>query len=233
MLSPLADVQGKSLWSHNPIPNGCVLYLPFWHPDLAGAQFDSIDPQKHICSVTGATWSPDGRDFVSTNPDYIALNDGSVDSPLNFTSVAFSIVARINVDNLGSGVMVFSRGGYNQAGYELLVNGNGGLWALTYQTDANQQSTSLDGGVVTGNNYTIGLSRSGAGILLYINGIDVTSGAGTHTNPASSSYTSTLGVRAATKTTNPYDGGIKAFAVYDQAISAGEQAYIHSIWSQR
>lgn len=59
----------KSLWSYNPIPYGCVLYLPLWA--LGGAIFKSIDPFGHTCTVTGALWNPYGRTF--DGGDYIEL----------------------------------------------------------------------------------------------------------------------------------------------------------------
>ncbi len=70
----------KSLWSHNPIPGGCVLYLPLWSPGLNGSAFKSVDPYGHTCTVTGALLKADGRLFDGLG-DKIAL-------PLNtFTSL--------------------------------------------------------------------------------------------------------------------------------------------------
>ena len=44
----------KSLWSYNPIPSGCVLYLPLWHPNLGGLKYKSIDPFGYICTRTAS-----------------------------------------------------------------------------------------------------------------------------------------------------------------------------------
>ena len=54
----------KSLWSHNPIPGGCVLYLPLWHPNLGGLKYKSIDPFGHTCTRTasGVLHFPSGAD---------------------------------------------------------------------------------------------------------------------------------------------------------------------------
>ena len=44
----------KSLHSYNPIPGGCVLYLPLWHPNLGGLKYKSIDPFGHVCTRTAS-----------------------------------------------------------------------------------------------------------------------------------------------------------------------------------
>ena len=45
-----------------------VLYLPLYKLD--GASFMSRDAYGHLCTVTGAVWTPQGRDFDG-NDDYI------------------------------------------------------------------------------------------------------------------------------------------------------------------
>ncbi len=47
-------MQVKNLWSYNPIPGGCVLYLPLWHPNLGGLKYKSIDPFEHTCTRTAS-----------------------------------------------------------------------------------------------------------------------------------------------------------------------------------
>ena len=47
-----------------------VLYLPLY--ELDGASFMSKDAYGHLCTVTGATWTPRGRSFDGTD-DHIAL----------------------------------------------------------------------------------------------------------------------------------------------------------------
>jgi len=47
-----------------------VLYLPLYDSD--GASFMSKDKHGHLCTVTGATWRPQGREFNGTS-DLITL----------------------------------------------------------------------------------------------------------------------------------------------------------------
>ena len=60
----------KSLWSYNPIPNGCVLYLPLWHPNLSQAVFKSIDPYGHTCTRTNGVMDSSG--FTADGDDHIS-----------------------------------------------------------------------------------------------------------------------------------------------------------------
>lgn len=59
---------------------GCVFYAPLWKRDAANAQkFMSDDAYGHLCTVTGALWTPQGRlfdgtDDVITVPDHNALD---------------------------------------------------------------------------------------------------------------------------------------------------------------
>ncbi|KKN20859.1 hypothetical protein LCGC14_0931160 [marine sediment metagenome] len=70
----------KSLWSYNPSPTGCALYLPFWHPSLSGPVFKDIGPSGGTCTVATATWTTLGYDFdgvsgLLTVPDTIAIQN--------------------------------------------------------------------------------------------------------------------------------------------------------------
>lgn len=61
----------KSLWSYNPLPTGCVLYLPLWSQGLRGSAFKSIDPFGHTNTVFGATLGAEGR--ILDGNDYIDI----------------------------------------------------------------------------------------------------------------------------------------------------------------
>ena len=64
----------KSLWSHNPVPYGCELYLPLWSPGLNGSPIRSVDLNRHTCTVVGATYGSQGRTFDGTD-DTITIPD--------------------------------------------------------------------------------------------------------------------------------------------------------------
>ncbi len=59
---------------------GLVLYLPFY--ELDGASFMSRDKHGHLCTVTGALWTPRGRNFDGSDDriegiDITSINGGS------------------------------------------------------------------------------------------------------------------------------------------------------------
>lgn len=45
------------------VDSSLVLDAPLWHPDLSLSPFLTKDPYQHSCTVTGATWGPQGRTF--------------------------------------------------------------------------------------------------------------------------------------------------------------------------
>ena len=71
----------KSLHSHNPIPRGCVLYVPLWHPNLQHPTFKSIDPFGHECvSAGGVTYDSkstiyNGTTGITTVTDHASMLD--------------------------------------------------------------------------------------------------------------------------------------------------------------
>ena len=119
MLSP-ALRWPKSLWSYNPIPTGCVLYLPLWHPNLSGSPFNSIDPYGHTCTVTGATYSSAGRTFDGTN-DVITCGTNPALLVTNITAEVWIYAATTMADF----EIVFGNTASNlEAGWAFLWNGN-------------------------------------------------------------------------------------------------------------
>ena len=59
-------------WQFDP---NLVLYLPLYKLD--GASFKSADRYSHLCTVTGALWTPQGRTFDGTD-DYITVPHNAV-----------------------------------------------------------------------------------------------------------------------------------------------------------
>ena len=56
---------GNGLDPYGFSTNGLVMYLPLWA--LKGGSFKSVDAYKHTCSVAGAIWKPDSRQFDGTD----------------------------------------------------------------------------------------------------------------------------------------------------------------------
>ena len=45
------------------LDSGLVLYAPLWAGELSVSPFNSKDINKHVCTATGALWTPQGRTF--------------------------------------------------------------------------------------------------------------------------------------------------------------------------
>ena len=144
-----------------------VLYLPLYRLD--GASFMSKDAGGHLCTVTGAFWTPKGRSFDGSDdrivvPDHAALNITTpltmelwanmavlVNRPLlfkpyvaSFTACNYGMATRYNTNAL-------------QVGF-----GDGGQYRLKF------------GGAVTGGwHHLAGVIVSADDIRVYIDGEDV------------------------------------------------------------
>lgn len=88
----------KSLWSTNPIPYGCVFYLPLWALKTPVAK--SVDRYRHTCTGSGTNldkvakgWSFGGADEV--------INCGSPAALDNLFDGGGTIIAWINPDSDG------------------------------------------------------------------------------------------------------------------------------------
>lgn len=95
----------KSLWSYNPIPRDCVLYLPLWNSGLRGDVVKSIDPFGHVATVSGALFQGDqkGRFFDggTGNDDEIVIPQ--VSSINNLFDGGGTVIAWINAASDGGG----------------------------------------------------------------------------------------------------------------------------------
>lgn len=104
---------------------GLVLYLPLWA--LKGSTtFQSVDAYKHICTVVGALWQPDGRLFDGDD-DIITQATLFDTAPLACTYLAW---VNISGDNDGAGTQyVFQKDnvtGQDRINLGILSNGSGG-----------------------------------------------------------------------------------------------------------
>ncbi len=206
--------------------SGCVLYVPLWRPDLAGSPFQSKDSIGHTCTVTGATWTPLGRQFVGTNPDYISV---AHHASLSFTSGDFTIVMCVKPTNFTGNPALFCKGVHLTDGYLWYVDTNGRVHFLTEQVGAAQDtySTQLTAAIWS----HTAISRSGTSAIPYINGASAVNVAGTHTNPVTSTRNPKIGTLD-DGATQPFTGIIGEVRVYARALNAVEamQDYQVSKW---
>jgi len=144
-----------------------VLYLPLYKLD--SASFMSKDAYGHICTVTGALWRPQGRDFDGTD-DKITVPDHT-----NwYFSVDFTIQYWINADSWAGNWWQWSVISQAES------TGQDPKWFFTY--DGTQTRFEFHTGTVlktvlgdawtanTGEWYCLGVTRIGDNYTFYKNG---------------------------------------------------------------
>lgn len=131
-------------------------------------------------------------DFDPTIPSYVLIP--AAHTQLNFTTEDFSAVVRVYLDTVIPTQIIFMRGSFHNSGYRLYVEGGGSLRMQTAQALVWQTSNSAGGAVAAGAWQTLGFSRAGAVILVYVNGIDVTAGWGVHIDPLTNIRPAEIGI---------------------------------------
>lgn len=222
----------KSIWSYNPLPTGCMLYLPLWHPALSGPAFNAIGSYYSNCVVTTAAYGVNGRTFVAATPDYIEVTP--TPTQLNFTTSDYSVIMRFTTGALtGSFQALYRRGLDTTDGYTMFFANNGIVYVRTSQTPgADQDSTAAMGTIIGSTSYTLGFSRAGASIVIYRNGIDVTAVSGTHVNPTTSSRTVKIGILD-DKVNLPFNGVIHDIWVGGVNLTIAQHLHAHNVFSGR
>ncbi len=93
-----------------------ALYLPLYEPD--GASLMSKDKHGHLCTVTGAIWTPSGREFDGQD-DYIDC--GTSDS-LRMDNSDWTMEAWVKIKAIGNLMSISERA--NQWGMRISAGGN-------------------------------------------------------------------------------------------------------------
>ncbi len=195
-----------------------------------GAGRKLIDGSRYNAhgTISGATWAAGAHgnclDFNPATPDYVQIPDTF--THLDFTSQAFSFIARVKIDDLTAIRRLFTRGAATVGGYAWLISTTGFVRVQTFQA-VTQTTDTAAGNVTTNTWYTLGFSRSGASVKLYTNGVDVTSVVGTHVNPTTYPSAAFIGIYG--DLTLPFDGKMEFFRIWkDIALSESEHLAWHN-----
>uniref|UniRef100_A0A6M3J392 Putative lectin/glucanase superfamily protein n=1 Tax=viral metagenome TaxID=1070528 RepID=A0A6M3J392_9ZZZZ len=211
----------KSLHSYNPIPRGCVLYLPLWNQNLSGSVFKSIDSYGHICTITGATYGSTGRTFDGTDDlisvaNHASLNPAdaiSLEVWFNATSISAYDVLAMKADdvswNPGWGILFFPADNI-----QFFVE-----WNTEFATKAFTFATSINEW-----HHVVG-TYDRTTVNIYVDGVVGTPASREEVIDAPSSPFE-IG-RGADNTYNLY-GNIGEVRVYNRALSQSEVTYIYN-----
>jgi hypothetical protein len=113
--------------------------------------------------------------------DYVDLGNATA---LGFTSQDFTIEAWIKPSNVTRGMEIFQRHGWNNDGYRFQTGSSGDLKFYTFQSGANQVSSTADATITAGEWYHVAVVRQGASVRIFVDGVDKIGTAGSHIDPA-------------------------------------------------
>lgn len=211
-----------------PLRRSCIALDMALGVGAGSTLFDKSIYRAHG-TISGAAWAAGAHgyalEFNSAAKDYVEISADY--DHLNFISDDFSIIVRLYVDNYTDYRWIMCRGFYQVDGWDLrLAKTSGKIQFFTSQAGAYQ----LTSGTVlpAGQWGTIGMSRSGASVRIYKNGIDVVTSAGTHVDPVTSARSTIIGIRDG-KVQFPFDGKIEFLRTFKGvALSASEHLAYHN-----
>lgn len=170
-------------------------------------------------TLTGTTSTAgkfgNARSFNGTT-DYMTSTNS-----LNYTSGSFSVSMWVKPSSLSNSPVIFSNGSYQVGGYYCHINSTGAVSCNTNQAGAIQTTNSTNS-FVTGAWQLLTVARNGSSIRIYRNGQDVTSSAGTHIDPASTTEKFVIGTYGPSPSGWYYNGLVDDVRVYNRALSGIE-----------
>lgn len=153
-------------------------------------------------------------DFDATNPDWLDCPAGST-GPLDFTSGDFSIGVWAKINDAVTRTLL-CRGVANTDGWLVHVSNTGRVGFATCQAGGTQTTYSAVA-ITAGVWYFIGISRSGADALTFVNGEDVTDAPDTHVDPLTANRELHIGILD-DETSDPWDGQIWSPRIWNRVL---------------
>ena len=202
------------------------LYVPLYKLD--GASFMSKDAYGHLCTVTGALWTPRARDFDGVDDKIVIPHHES----LTFTTGDFTIEAWGKVDVLDVWQTIFSKGHYKIDGYAFYFTSSNAVQLEINQADSSWNASSLAGSLTSGVWYHLLGTRKGTVGKVYINGGEA--GSGTLADPLTNTRNPSIGIRAI-GFGYLFNGLIGEVRVYNRALTPPEiqHNYLATKWRYR
>lgn len=202
------------------ITDGLVLYLPFYHPELQGSPIISRDSYAHSCTVTGALWTPQGRNFDVADAS-IAVGSAS-DTFIGGLSQA-SLEAWFTPSIvIGQPHWIMGRGNYITGVGYFLYQAAAVLRMDMEFTTAGVQDFAFNTTLVAGQWYHVFVVFDGSNLIYYVNGqLDKTSAIGVDTIKGSTLNVLSLGKRS-DSASGWFNGKIGEVRIYNRALILAE-----------
>ena len=167
-------------------------------------------------------------EFDLANPDWVDVPAAA--TGLNFTAGDFSLAVWAHIDALATSTLM-CRGVANTDGWLLQVDNTGRIGVATFQAAATQTTYST-ASIAINTWYLIGATRSGADILTYLNGNEITDAPDTHVNPLTSARELHIGVLD-DEASSPWDGGMYRPRAWARALTAMEMLQLYRMEEAR
>jgi hypothetical protein len=156
--------------------------------------------------------------FDASDPDWVDCS--AADSAnLDFVGENFSISLWANMMAAATRTLL-CRGVANTDGWLMQVSNTGRLGFATFQAGGTQ-STYSTATIITSTWYLFGITRVGASVRTYINGIDCTDAPDTHVDPDSATRELHVGILD-DETSDPWYGEMGHIKVYPKALESWE-----------
>lgn len=170
---------------------------------------------------------PTWNSWIGNDTPYLDFAPGDwLDCPaayteFDFTSEMFSIGVWLNVDDLSAHRYVMVRGVANTDGWLFFIQDTGRVFFSTCQAGATQSTFGFVD-IVVGNWYLAGITRSGADVTIYINGVSRTDGPDVHVNPLTAARELHIGIQD-DEVTLPFDGQMYRPRIWDMRVLTLEE----------
>lgn len=224
-------LKSKSLWSYNPIPRGCLVYLPLWHESLVLPIFKSIDSYG---VATTATATRGNAELVHNGTNqYLSFPDTNL--PSGNADKTFLIWARTNTA-ANQSLFAYGTAASGKKTYlYIYLLGSGGQGA---NADTGGNYSLIAGNAGTNSNICdnvayndnvkrlYGVTTTGDTLTLFVNGAQTDTGASTQVMNVTLTGTAVIG--AEVDFTFDLTGGTQEFWAYDRVLSTPEILYIYN-----
>ncbi len=223
-MTTLAELENR-IYDHS-----LKLYVPLSYMDglAGGANISSKDAYGTPFTITGAYWTPLGWVFDGTD-DYLGATIANTDR-LDFTFESFSGIVRCTIDTAPTAIeYVINRGSWNARGWTLAVDAGIDVRLYTWgATDAFSEATAR---ISVGEKHTLGWSRQGTSVQVFVDGVEHTDIAGSHGDPTANAVNS-LGIGAGGTGTSPAASTTRCIAIWARWLAPTEHMELHQMMKE-
>ncbi len=240
-LSSMTLYKSSNLGSPKIDMGGCILYLPFYRPDMGGATIYSKNASRTTWTSTETIWSSSGRYFDKTNDKLISTP--VITSAMWQRTADFSICGWVNCTDIDANFKIIIGLGQSAEGYSMGIfylitsdtgGGTKGRLSLDVRDNTNQQvdrwRTDDNTNLADATWYFVGVSQSGSTITFNVNGANAPA---THITTGTINGASFANVRTCIGCNSYWSAGIEQFAsffggyikellAYNRALSAND-----------